>query len=328
MESYYSEKNRVIAVSKNKSESWNVEYFTIVNSIESEKLLFNLDLSGKDVLQLVLRNTLTGKIIIVEDEFKTITKRILDKEYSKTDDPFVEHWWLKILKPSIVDNNGQSNVRYAYDEYDFDSYYSTRYDLGGGYWAEYYIKVEQSQYFSNLSGIGSETTDKVAFTIVDEQTTTNYWGYDDLKVTPLQVKNVSGKISLSASYGTDIRDEFLKTEWYGTYYEEASSDISIGASIGKIVNLSISYSLSPTNPRNGTIYLFPSSFRPVGGYKMTFPKVLDKIGDQYVIEVIKNRFGSKSEDYFLESHFSFDYGMSYGSGSLDSGFTFTIGEYQ
>lgn len=321
--SYYTD-DLVVKVDSSNS-NWKVEYFASVSNTPYGKIFFNTDVTNKNSIQIILKNSLTNKVIIVEDLFCKLSKELDKNDWQKTIDPFLEHWWTRVLQPSSSFSDSEIKSRSVMT--DFDSFYSSRYDLGSGYWAEYYIKVEQTSRFYDLSSVGSTSNDTLALSIVDEETTTNYWGYDDLNVTPLVIKNARGEYKISASYGTTINDEFTMTDWGGQYYDQSNFDFTVSASIGKIISASINYQ-SISNIRYDDTYIVPTSLGPAGGFKATFPGYLDCIGNQYNMIVTKERSDQKNTDYFMQGTFYFDYAMDYGTGSLASGSTFTIGEYQ
>lgn len=322
-ESYYNNYDLILD-SESSNPNWSVEFFASVENTPSEKVLFNSDVSNENSVQIILKNIVTNEVVIIEDIFSKLSQRLSKDSVVKTEDPFLEHWWTRVLQPSEQVTDTDNRLRYL--DSDSDSYYSSRYDLGSGYWAEYYIKVEQTSRFYDAPSSGTIQDDTV-LEIADENTTTNYWGYDDLDDTPLTVTNVRGEYKISASYGTDINDEFVRTAWGGSYYNYSSLIFSISMSVGKIINASLSYT-PVSNIQRDTPYVVPISLAPVSGYKVTFPGYLDNENDNYNLQVVKERTGIKVDDYFMQGAFYFDYSMYNGSGSLASGSTFTIGGYQ
>jgi len=101
----------------------------------------------------------------------------------------------------------------------------------------------------------------------------------------------------------------------------------VGAWIGKLIGVSITFSYVPSSVINSNEYSFPVSYGPVGAFKMIFPDYLDSEQNQYVLEVTKSREGIKSDRYYSEAVFTFNYGYE-GSTNLGSAMTYTIGEYQ
>jgi len=161
--SYYNEGDLIVKLEDEYFGDLRLVHFGMHNNIESHQLFLDKNLVGKDIIQLIFVDENSGRIIVIEDKFNKLSKVSFKEDYKELLNPFIEHWWIKTFEPSVVDNNGIGNTRSNYTEVDFDSYYSTRYDLGSGYWAEYYIKVEQTHRFNNLSYVGDETIDKAFF---------------------------------------------------------------------------------------------------------------------------------------------------------------------
>lgn len=283
------------------TENFDIVSLSLKKYVRDGDLLVNTQLANKEVLSIYIMNKETRDLVLFEIDYNRLNSSSVDYLLAEElDDPLIEQWWVKILKPNVEIKNDKTSL----DEIIPSSISpfsvtasNTRtfsYVLSTDNTYKYYIRVSATASTASHNGI-QQVYDTAQLTVTDQYVEHNgvYLGdfYHLLVIKP----KVQVRLTNSGGASNVISDWIQQSMWsMNTTYTTGGLTFAL-----KELSLNLKFgTLSWTPPKtvNYSNGIFNTTAITTKGIEISFPYAIQQLNQNCNLGILKNNQGTNANE--------------------------------